>query len=48
VDPNAILREIIELACTGEDPDRMAELAEDLAEWLKNGGFRPSLIEAIG
>jgi hypothetical protein len=40
MDPNATLEKSILAAVTGETDD-LREAAEDLADWLDSGGFRP-------
>ncbi len=42
MDPDANLRELRDLARTGDDPDRMAELFIALDDWLTSGGFKPA------
>lgn len=48
MDPNQNLREIIEICCTGEGLDRLADLCVGLELWLEGGGFKPDLATAIG
>lgn len=41
MDPDACLARLIEAAADG-DADELLYAAEDLAEWLRKGGFAPS------
>ncbi len=40
MDPNACLEQII-IAATESEPEILIRHAEDLAEWLRRGGFPP-------
>lgn len=42
MDPNACLQRILEAALE-EEPDELEHAAHDLAEWLRGGGFAPTV-----
>lgn len=48
MDPEANIREQRELRRTGEDPERLRELQEALAEWRAMGGFMPKVNPRAG
>ena len=46
MDPNVALARILDAAARG-DAEAYTDACEDLAEWLRNGGFPPALPEGL-
>lgn len=42
MDPDAVLYEIVDLACGDGTADELMDAARVLAQWIHGGGFRPS------